>query len=404
MRPINSQRGKQEPSLLATILHVDMDAFFASIEQRDNPDLRNRPVVVGGSPETRGVVAAASYEARRFGIKSAMPMATAVRLCPGLHIISARHGKYKAVSEQLMAILRKYTPLVEPVSLDEAYLDVTGCTRLFGEPADIAGEIQRRISGELLLSASVGVGPNKLIAKLASDYRKPQGLTVVSGDDVEAFLVGMPVEKVWGLGPQTCAELKKIGISTLGRLRSLSLEYLVNRFGKNGRVLYDLARGLDGRSVTPERAVKSLGKEVTFPKDMTDSSSVENTVRELAEAVSYRLRKRGMLCCSVTLKLKHADLRLITRTGSLPDPTNLAGPVRETAVRLLRENWQGYPPLRLAGVTCGKLLPGEGLAPSLFPQPRLEKEEKITRATDQLKERFGHQVVKSAVFFQGKID
>lgn len=382
------------------ILHVDMDAFFASIEQRDNPGLRGKPVVVGGSPEARGVVAAASYEARRYGIKSAMPMATAVRLCPELILVPSNHRKYRDVSRQLMNIFSDYTPLVEPVSLDEAYLDVTGCTRLFGPPEDIARKIQKRIVDELRLTASVGVGPNKFIAKLASDYRKPRGITVVLPTEVESFLADMPVEKVWGIGPRTCMELQKIGVTTVGKLCNLSLQYLVQRFGKHGQVLYDLARGRDERPVVPEQQAKSMGKEVTFPRDVRDVVTVENTLRELVEIVGRRLRKNKLACASVTLKLKYSDLRLVTRMTSLPEPTNLNGPILRAVINLLKKNWNGYPPLRLVGVTAGKLFSDAAVESSLFPDVSLEKEKRITRATDALKEKFGEQVVKSALSLQ----
>ncbi len=384
------------------ILHVDMDAFFASIEQRDNPDLRGKPVVVGGLPETRGVVAAASYEARRYGIKSAMPMATAVRLCTGLIIVSSHHGRYRSVSSQLMAIFSDYTPLVEPVSLDEAYLDVTGCTHLFGTLKDIAKKIQNRIAGELQLTASVGVGPNKLVAKLASDYRKPEGLTVISPQEVESFLANMPVEKVWGIGPRTCSELQKIGVTTVGKLQGISLDFLMQRFGKHGKVLYELSRGLDERPVITEQKAKTMGKEITFPKDIRDVPRVKNTLWELAEAVCHRMRKKGLVCASVTLKLKYADLSLITRTVTLPRPTALTVLVREAVLSLLKANWNGYPFVRLVGISCGKLMECGNVSPSLFPDEAMDKEEKITRVTDNLKEKFGEQVVTSAALLKEK--
>ncbi len=384
------------------ILHVDMDAFFASIEQRDNPQLQGKPVVVGGSSESRGVVAAASYEARTYGIKSAMPMATAVRLCSNLILVRPDHNKYRRVSQQLVSILADYSPLVEPVSLDEAYLDVTGCTHLFGSPGEMASGIQKRIAAELGLTASVGAGPNKLVAKLASDYRKPQGLTIVSPGEVANFLADMPVEKVWGIGPRTQAELKRIGVTTVGKLQSISLDFLLQRFGKHGKVLYDISRGIDDRPVVPTHRAKSMGKEVTFPKDVRDTKVVEKTIWELAEVVCHRLRKRELACGSVTLKLKFADLRLITRTVTLPEPTGLTRVIRDSSVSLLRKNWNGYPPVRLVGISCGKLIPGNAVSPSLFPDAMLERERKITVALDNLREKFGEQVVKSAALLQCK--
>lgn len=374
------------------IIHVDMDAFFASVEQRDNPKLQGRPVAVGGRPEERGVVSAASYEARRFGVRSAMAMAVAAKLCPGLVIVPVNHKKYKDVSGSIMEIFQYYTPLVEPLSLDEAFLDVQGSEKLFGPPERIGAEIQRRIKEELQLSASVGIGPNKFIAKLASDYQKPGGFTVVPQEKVLDFLAPLPVEKLWGTGLKTADKLKRIGVYTIGQLRELSRSFLKEGFGKYGTVLYDFARGRDNRPVVPDREAKSVGRETTFAEDVRDMEELRQTLRQLVEKVGRSLRRDNIKCGSVTLKIKYPNRRTVTRTESLPDPTNLTGIIYKTVIRLLDKHCQ--PPVRLIGVTCSKLTREQVI--TLFPDEQQVKEERITKALDKLKDRYGEDVVKVA--------
>ncbi len=374
------------------IIHIDMDAFFASVEQRDNPELKGRPIAVGGRPESRGVVATASYEARRYGVKSAMPMATALKLCPGLTILPVNHHKYRQVSEAVMDIFRSYTPLIEPISLDEAFLDVRGSEKLFGPAKVIGMAIQKRIKEELQLSASVGIGPNKFIAKLASDYQKPNGFTVIPQDKVLQFLVPLPVNKIWGIGEKTAASLNRVGIKTIGQLRDLPLEFLEGKFGKHGKILYGFARGEDTRPVEPEREVKSVGKEITFAGDIGDMEELRHTLQELAGKVAHRLRQENLKSGSVMLKIKYPDFQLVTRTESLPEPTNLAGPIYRAASQLLAKHCK--PPVRLIGVTCGKLT-GERQI-TLFRDEQLVREEKITSALDKLRDRYGEDVVKLA--------
>lgn len=371
------------------IIHIDMDAFFAAVEQRDNPSLQGKPVAVGGRPEHRGVIAAASYEARRFGVKSAMPTAMALKLCPELILIPPDHCKYRKVSAQLMEIFQSYTPLVEPISLDEAFLDVRGCEKLFGPTEVIGMKIQRRIEDELHLTASVGIGPNKFIAKLASDYKKPRGFTVVPPDKVLEFLSPMPVEKMWGTGARTAEKLKRMGIKTIGQLRNVPLDLLEKTFGKYGSALYYLARGKDDRKVDPHREAKSVGREVTFAFDVWDMEELQRTLRVLAEKVGRRLRLENKQCGSVTLKIKYPDRSLTTRTLKLPEPTDLTGPIYSAAVKLLYRHCR--PPVRLIGIICSKL--SSDFLLSLFPDEEKVKEEKITRALDKLKDRYGEDVI-----------
>lgn len=382
--------------LTVAIIHVDMDAFFASVEQRDNPDLRGKPVAVGGTPEQRGVVAAASYEARRFGVKAAMPTAVALRRCPGLVLVPADHRKYREVSGLIMQIFHSYTPLVESLSLDEAFLDVRGSERLFGPPAQIGADIRRRIGEELRLSASVGIGPNKFIAKLASDYRKPGGLTVVPPEQVREFLSPLPVERMWGAGPKTAARLKRIGVRTIGDLRDLPPDLLEQRFGKYGRVLYEFARGRDDRPVEPYRQPKSMGRETTFAADVNDPDILRQTLRGLAEQVGRSLRRADLGCRTVTLKLKYPDRKLVTRAESLPEPTGLTGPIYEAAARLLDRHCR--PPVRLIGITCGRLTRDK--IPTLFRDAGEIREEKITAAVDKIKDRYGEKAVRPAVLLK----
>lgn len=374
------------------ILHIDMDAFYASVEQRDNPKLKDKPIAVGGRPEDRGVVATASYEARRYGIKSAMPMAIALKLYPGLIVLPVNRHKYHRVSASVLEIFRTYTPVIEPVSLDEAFLDVRGSEKLFGPAEAIGAVIQKRIGDELQLSASVGIGPNKFIAKLASDYQKPHGFTVIAQEEVLQFLTPLRINKMWGIGDKTAAGLNSLGIQTIGQLRELPLALLEDKFGKHGRILYEFARGEDNRQVEPVREVKSVGKEVTFAKDVSELEVLQGTLQDLAEKVARRLRRANLKSGSVMLKIKYPDFQLVTRTESLPEPTDLAGPIYQAAAQLLAKHCK--PPVRLIGLTCGKLTKERQI--TLFRDKQLVKEEKVTAALDKLRDRYGEDVVQKA--------
>lgn len=373
------------------IVHVDMDAFFASVEQRDNPVLQGVPLAVGGKAEERGVIATASYEARRYGVRSAMPTATALRLCPGLVLVPPDHKKYALVSDRLMDILRRYTPVIEPVSLDEAFMDVTGSLKLFGGAESIGKMVQADIKRELSLTASVGIGPNKFIAKLASDWKKPEGLTVVG--DVEGFLAGLSISSLWGVGPQTVEKLDKIGVKTLADLKGLSCQFLTARFGAAGERLYQMARGIDPRPVTPERKAKSVGREITFPSDINDRQVLLDTLLGMSDHICRALRRQGLVCRGVTLKIKYPDLKTVTRATTLPGHTSDGIMFYKAAEELLDRNWSGVVPVRLIGVSASRLADRETLPETLFPDRQKERSRKLNSTVDGLLNRFGEKAL-----------
>jgi len=356
------------------ILHVDMDAFYASVEQRDRPELRGKPVIVGGRPEERGVVAAASYEARKYGIRSAMPTARALRLCPHAVLLRPRMGHYRRISQRIREIFLSYTPWVEPLSLDEAFLDVTGSERLFGPAERIGREIKRRIFQELGLTCSVGLAPNKFLAKLASDHQKPDGFTVIRPEEVEGFLRDLPVEKLWGVGPATARKLRALGLRTVGDLRRLSKEELIGRFGKWGLRLWERARGVDERPVVPEREPKSLSRETTFPQDVHDDRELDQVLLQLTHEVVEDLKGEGRRARTVQIKVRFADFTTITRQCTLAEPTDSPEVFLGAARKLLRERVErGGRGVRLLGVGARNLVDPETEAKqlSLFSLPGL---------------------------------
>jgi DNA polymerase-4 len=347
-----------------TILHVDLDAFFAAVEQRDRPELRGRPVIVGGGgPNQRGVVSAASYEARKFGVHSAMPLRTAGRLCPNGVFLPVDGTKYQAVSREVMTILRRYTPLVEPISIDEAFLDVTGSRKLFGDGETIGRLVKKAIHEEVGLTASVGVARTKLVAKIASDLRKPDGLVVVKPGDEEAFLRPLPISRLWGVGAKSAAALSEYGVRTIGDLAALPADLLVRRFGKHGASLGDRARGLDADPVGNRDAAKSVGHEHTFDVDTSDRDVIERTILAMSEGVAGRLRDSHVRASTVTVKIRDTSFRTITRQRTLSEPTDLTEPIFRTALELARPEVRGLK-IRLLGVTASGL--GERDQLSLF--------------------------------------
>ncbi len=332
------------------ILHVDMDAFYASVEQRDNPELRGKPLAVGGQPTRRGVVAAASYEARAFGVHSAMPMATAVRLCPSLVIVPPDFARYKTASNAVFAIFREVTPLVEPLSLDEAYLDVT--QNAWGEALGtaVAKRLKERIRADTKLTASAGVAPNKFLAKIASGWKKPDGLTVIGPDRVEPFLQQLPVDALWGVGPVTAKKLRARGIERLVDVRSADVQLLRDTVGSLADWLRQLASGVDDRPVVPNREAKSSGTENTYPHDLTDLDTIRNEIADMATHAIAWLSRRELLARTVTIKVRYDDFTTITRSHSAP-PTRDEADLTARAVRLLEKTAVGQRPVRLLGVS-----------------------------------------------------
>jgi DNA polymerase-4 len=338
------------------IIHVDMDAFFASVEQRDAPELRGRPVAVGGSGG-RGVVAAASYEARRFGVRSAMPSARAIRQCPELVFVRPRFDVYRAVSQQIRAIFHSYTPLVEPLSLDEAYLDVTENLAGLSSATETALEIRRRIREETGLTASAGISYNKFLAKLASDANKPDGQCVIPPGAGEAFVAGLEVGRFHGIGPRTAEKMAGLGIHTGADLRARELPWLRAHFGKSGEWYYRVARAQDDRAVTPDRVRKSSGSETTYATNLTTPEEVEDGVRAMADDVwgwCERTRNSGR---TVTTKIRFADFRTLTRSRSLAEPVGDRETLHAVAVELVRGLYPLPMGVRLLGVTLSNLAP-----------------------------------------------
>jgi DNA polymerase-4 len=328
-----------------------MDAFYASVEQRDNPSLRGKPVAVGGDPTERGVVAAASYEARKFGVRSAIPMSRAVRLCPSLVIVRPDFHKYRSVSSQIFDLYRNVTPLVEPLSLDEAYLDVT--ENSWGETlgVTVARRLKDQIKATTNLTASAGVAPNKFLAKIASGWKKPDGLTVVAPERVETFLHGLPVDALWGVGPVTAERLRKHGIDKLTDLRSKSLDDLTAIVGSHAQWLIDLAHGRDDRPVEPNRPSKSAGSEETYAEDIESIDVVRREIDQLARGVAEWLERTAIKARTVTIKVRYNDFTTITRSQS-GDYTNDADDFVSRAVKLLEKTEAGHRPIRLLGVSA----------------------------------------------------
>jgi DNA polymerase-4 len=332
------------------IIHLDMDAFYASVEQRDDPSLRGKPVAVGGSPQGRGVVAACSYEARKFGIHSAMPMARALRLCPHLEIVRPDFTKYKAASQQVMAILRSVTPLVEPLSLDEAYLDVT--ENSLGQPlaTEVAKYLKSRIFVETALTASAGVAPNKFLAKIASGWAKPDGLTVIAPERMEAFLHQLPVEALWGVGPVTAKKLRAIGIHKLVDVRSADGAQLRKAVGSQADWLRRLSHGDDPREVQPDRPWKSISCEDTYPEDLTELREMRAEVARLAKRTASSLEAKRLVARTVTLKVRYADFTTVTRSHTEEPATQEAARIAARALLLLERTDAGKRSVRLLGV------------------------------------------------------
>ena len=366
-----------------TILHVDMDAFFAAVEQRDNPELVGRPVIVGAGPHERGVVAASSYEARKFGVHSAMPSRTAYKLCPHGIFVHPHMTKYSLASQQIMVILETFTPLIQPVSIDEAFLDVTGSLRLLGDAVTIARRIKAEIHARTNLTASVGVAPNKFLAKLGSDLNKPDGLTVITEANKVQILTPLPVAKIWGVGKVTEKQLQAIGLQTIGDLQRLPLADLRRHFGNLADHLHALAFGEDDREVVTEGESKSMGSEHTFDVDTADIAQIKKCLLEQCEDVGTHLRRANVAARTVQLKLRYADFTTLTRRRTLLQPTQDEMKLYEVAGQLLAAERIAGKRIRLIGV-CGSNLVAPEIQSDLFDRSG-EKRTRLAKAVDDLR-------------------
>ena len=387
------------PEAPPTILHADMDAFYASVEQHDHPETRGKPVIVGGTG-LRGVVTAASYEARRYGVHSAMPTAEARRLCPDGIFLPGRMERYVEVSREIRRVFEEFTPLVEPLSLDEAFLDVTASLRLFGSPLELGRKLKQRVRDATELNVSVGIGPTLMIAKIAGALGKPDGLLEVKPGDVEAFLRPLPVRWLWGVGPTAGERLHGMGIKTIGDLADASAERLQAAVGSLGSSLQMLARGIDPRRVDPDRDRKSYGEENTFASDVSDPERLRGVIHAHADAVARRLRADGRLGRTVVLKLKLAQrigpgkYPLFTRSLTLPSPTDDGKTIAEAALAL----WDGVASgkvIRLVGVSVSNLAePGMPGQLDLFESPRINRRKALNRALDEIAARYGEEALR----------
>lgn len=364
-----------------------MDAFFASVEQLDDPAIRGKPVLVGGAAR-RGVVAAASYEARPFGVRSAMPMAEALRRCPNAVVVPVRHGRYAEVSEDVFAIFRRYTPLVEGLSLDEAFLDVTASRGLFGDGAAIARLIKAAIREETGLTASAGVAPNKFVAKIASDLRKPDGLVIVPPDQVMDMLAPLAMERMWGVGPKASERLQKHGFRTIGDLARADVSHLERLLGSWGSVVHDLAQGIDERPVVPDRAAESVGAEETYDQDLTTRESIARSLLGQAARVARRLVKSNLTARIIVVKLKYADFTVRTRRTTLSEPIADTDSIYAAiTAQLERFEIEGQR-VRLTGVSASGLTEGPPPRP-LFPDPIQDRRRRLEEVVGKVIDRFG---------------
>lgn len=377
-----------------TILHVDMDAFYASVEQRDRPELRGRPVVVGGIGH-RGVVCAASYEARPFGVHSAMPIATARRLCPDAVYLPLRMAHYKEISRQVRKVLLSFTPLVEPLSLDEAFLDVHGCERLFGSGPEIGRRIKECIRRETGLTASVGIATNKFLAKLASDLRKPDGLVVVPAEAIAEFLAPLPVGRIWGVGKKAEERLHAIGIRTIGQLAHFPERSLAEHFGEMGRHMRQLALGEDGRTVVPDREAKSISTETTFAHDIGDREVLRTWLLELTDELGGRLRHEGVQTRTVEVKIRSSDFRTRHRAQGLPAATNLTDDLWQAVQQVFERGLtRDFLPVRLLGVGAARLTRQNVVQGDLFDDGLRERRSSLDRTVDAIREEFGDAAIR----------
>lgn len=385
------------------ILHVDMNAFFAACHQAQEPALKGKPVLVSGDPSSRhGIVLTASYEARRFGVKTAMPTAQALRLCPQALIVAPNFRLYSFYSKQIMAILNSFTPLVEQYSIDEAWLDVSGCENLFGPADNIAREIKQKIKHQLDLSCSIGIAPSKILAKMASDLEKPDGLVIITADNIASRIWPLAVDKLFGVGPQTTAALNSLGVFTIGDLAGFPVAVLKQRFGAYGPYLAQLAQGQDHSLVDPNPdTAKSIGNSITLPQDAETAAEIETILLALAEEVGTRLRRRNLKGSTITVSVKTPDFRLITRSRTYPEATNLTETIYRRAGEIYRQHLQGRR-VRLVGVTVSNITAaGAGTQLSLFSASEDDKRARLAQTVDQVRARFGDRSLVRARLLHG---
>ena len=379
------------------ILHLDMDAFFASVEQLDHPELRGQCVIVGGSSK-RGVVTTASYEARRFGVRSAMPMFEARRRCPHGIIVPGRMRRYKEISREVMARLRQFSPLVEPVSIDEAYMDIKGCERLYGPPAKLGAAVKQAVRDEVQLTCSIGIAPVRFLAKIASDANKPNGLTIIPADEIMPFIDRLPIHKVPGVGPKAVERLQTLGIKTLGHVRRIKQDTLTHRLGKFGHRLIHLAHGEDDTPVTPWTAPKSFSSETTLEENLSDRERLLRQLLHQAEDVGRQLRNHGAKARTVTLKIKYADFRQITRSSTMPHPFQSSEVLYEQAARLLNPDLLQQE-IRLIGLGASNLVadrtPEQMSLFEVDPTGSVDWDS-VDQAVDAINEKFGRNTVNKA--------
>jgi len=377
------------------IIHVDMDAFYASVEQLDNPDLIGKAVIVGGDPKQRGVVSAASYEARKFGVHSAMPMSQAIRLCPNAIVLPVRMNRYAELSQQIHAIFQKFTPQIDPISLDEAFLDVTGSLQIFGSAEKIGRDIKRQIKEQLGLVASVGIAANKFLAKLASDLDKPDGFVVITEENKQQILNRLPVSRIWGVGKVTEKTLKSKGINTIEQLLETPAEILRSIFGDHTPHMLRLAQGIDNREVESSREAKSISSELTFATDITDKNILLNVLLNQVEDVAQRLRTNNLEAKTITLKLRYDDFRTITRSNTFNRPTNTTKILWQQAKEVfLKWHKKSAGALRLLGFGASGLQKAGTSQQQLFSEPEQEKQERLDKAFDEIRSKFGHDALR----------
>lgn len=387
------------------IIHIDMDAFYAAVEQRDNPELQGKPVIIGGSVESRGVVSTASYEARTYGVHSAMPMAEAHRLCPNGIYLPVDMQKYRRVSQQIMDIFHRFTPEVEAISLDEAFLDVTASQRLFGTAEEIGYAIKGLIKTELHLTASVGLSYNKFLAKLASDMDKPDGFYKIAPEELEAKVWPLPVRRMMGVGGKTAQLLEGMGVRTIGQLANMNAGLLEHILGKQGLVMHEVANGMDNRPVEPVRESKSVGRETTFPHDIGEQYVLETILFTLADDVCHTLRTSGLKGKTISIKIRYPDFRSITRAVTLDSYTASFEPVFDAVQRLMRDNYQDGTPVRLIGVTVSSLKKDDEIIeqPDLFgDDSRKVRQQELNRVMDKINARYGGDTVHRARKLTGR--